>query len=105
MTENSAKNDGNELIFLGTGVSTGLPQIGCVLPSAEHYCAVCLDALENENSPNRRCNVSALLRVDGHNIMIDCGKTMRESALRYFPKFDVDGLDSIVITHGHCDAM
>ncbi len=94
----------NALIFLGTGVSTGLPQIGCVLPSAKERCAVCHDGLENENSPNRRCNVSALLRLNNRNILIDCGKTMRESSLRYFPKFGVGGIDAIVLTHGHADA-
>lgn len=94
----------NELIFLGTGVSTGLPQISCTLPRAGGACEVCMEALRDPTSPNRRCNVSALIRVAGRCVMIDCGKTFRETALRHFHKFGVDGVDAIVITHAHADA-
>lgn len=92
-----------ELVLLGTGVSTALPQIGCVLPSATKKCPVCWDGLRNPSSPNRRCNVSALVRVDDRAVLIDCGKTIREAALRYFPTLGVGGVSSIVLTHGHAD--
>ena len=94
-----------ELLLLGTGVSTGVPQIACVLPSCTCDCAVCKEALGDARSPNRRCNVSALVRVGGRTVLIDCGKTIREAALRHFPTLGVGGVDAIVLTHGHAHAM
>jgi phosphoribosyl 1,2-cyclic phosphodiesterase len=32
------------------------------------------------------------------------GKTFRESVLNHFERHTVTSVDSIVITHGHCDA-
>lgn len=37
--------------------------------------------------------------------MIDCGKTIRETAMRNFPKLGIRQVDAIVLTHGHADAM
>lgn len=102
----AAKRGGlRELVMLGTGVSTGLPQISCAMASAHWECEVCRDGLRNVRSPNRRCNVCALLRVGNRAVLIDCGKTMREAALRFFPGLQVGGVDAIVLTHGHADAM
>lgn len=112
MAANGTKANGShpsestcELVLLGTGVSTALPQISCVLPSATHHCAVCRDGLANPASPNRRANVSALVRSGDRNVLIDCGKTVREAALRHFPGLGVGRIDAIVLTHGHADAM
>lgn len=37
--------------------------------------------------------------------MIDCGKTARESCLRFFPCLGVRTADAVVLTHGHADAI
>merc|ERR1712087_299269 len=39
-----------------------------------------------------------------YNIQIDMGKTYRESALRWYPRFDVPFVDAVVISHEHADA-
>jgi len=38
-------------------------------------------------------------------ILVDVGKTMRDAVLRVFPKIGVQHVNSILITHGHADAM
>ena len=52
-----------DVLFLGSGVSTGVPRIGCIVrpDRCQPVCKVCRDALR-ENSRNRRGNVSILLR-------------------------------------------
>lgn len=70
----------------------------------DYYCKVCHDALDPK-SKNCRCNVTALVRHSGYNVLIDCGKTIRETALRHFPRLGVESVDAIVLTHGHADAV
>lgn len=94
-----------EFVILGSGVSTGIPRISCIIRPEESSCVVCQDAVRTPNSKNRRCNVSALVRSAGYTILIDCGKTIRESAMRHFPKLNVRNVDAIVLTHGHADAV
>lgn len=67
-----------EVLFLGSGVSTGVPRIGCIVrpDQSQPICKVCHDAL-NERSRNRRGNVSILVRfwhADGRprHIMVGC---------------------------------
>ena len=38
------------------------------------------------------------------NIIIDVGKTFREGAMRWFPEFQIQSLDAIILTHEHMDA-
>ena len=38
------------------------------------------------------------------NVLIDVGKTFREGAIRWFPEFNIQSLDSIILTHEHMDA-
>jgi phosphoribosyl 1,2-cyclic phosphodiesterase len=38
------------------------------------------------------------------NIIIDVGKTFRETALRWLPHYGITSLDAIVLTHHHMDA-
>lgn len=45
------------------------------------------------------------LQVVETNILIDCGKTFREAAVRWFPIFKVTNIDAVILTHGHADAM
>ncbi|GMF54129.1 unnamed protein product [Phytophthora fragariaefolia] len=76
----------------------------CVLAQ---NCAVCLEAHTNPDSKNRRLNPSLLVRnlKTDTNVLIDCGKTFREAALRIFPKIGVSAVHSLVLTHDHADAL
>mmetsp|Transcript_20356 Transcript_20356/g.67983 ORF Transcript_20356/g.67983 Transcript_20356/m.67983 type:complete len:319 (-) Transcript_20356:3196-4152(-) len=110
----------SEIIFLGTGSSSGLPSVRCAL-SPGGGCPCCKEAMSNPDSKNRRGNPSLLIRyrggkrdnpgdVDGgsgeaKNILIDAGKTFKESVLRWFPKFGIRTVDAIVLTHEHADAI
>ena len=70
--------------------------------------AIVGDAISNKNY---RCNPSILVRFrpqgdDIHsNILIDVGKTFRESAVRWFPYHEIRSIDSVVLTHGHADSI
>ncbi len=77
-----------KLKFLGTGTSTGVPQIGC-------DCAVC----QSEDAHDKRLRTSVLVSIGETNIIIDCGPDFREQMLRNgSPK-----LEALLITHSHYD--
>lgn len=78
-----------KLLFLGTGTSTGVPQIGC-------KCAACTSLDPNDH----RLRCAALLTADcGSNILIDCGPDIRTQLLRArSPR-----VDAVIITHTHYD--
>ncbi|CDF40837.1 unnamed protein product [Chondrus crispus] len=97
---------GPQFIVIGSGVSTAIPRISCVMrPKPGDACKTCHDAVNNPSGPNRRGNVSALVRLGGKNILIDCGKTTRDAAITHFPKNGVRNVDAVVLTHGHADAI
>ena len=98
-----AEEEKDLLIFVGSGVSTGIPYLG----HTDGSCSVCFDALENPASPNRRNNVSLLIhtRQTKKNILIDCGKTFRDAFLRVLAKKKITHIDSLLLTHDHADAM
>lgn len=77
-----------ELKFLGTGTSTGVPQIGC-------QCEVC----KSTNSKDMRLRASALLSINTTNILIDCGPDFRAQMLNN----NSPHLDALLITHSHYD--
>lgn len=77
-----------KLTFLGTGTSTGVPQIGC-------KCQVCQSA----DFRDKRLRTSALLEIDGLNILIDCGPDFRTQILRMASP----ELDALLLTHSHYD--
>lgn len=77
-----------QLLFLGTGTSVGVPQIGC-------DCAVCTST----NPRNQRSRASVLLRHRGKNILIDTPPEFRQQALR----FGFRRVDAVLITHTHAD--
>lgn len=79
---------GNSLTFLGTGTSTGVPMIRC-------HCVTC----SSTDQRDKRLRCSALARVDGVNILIDCGPDLRAQILGN----DIENLDAVVITHSHYD--
>ena len=77
-----------KLTFLGTGTSTGVPEIGC-------KCEVCTSSDPRDN----RLRCSALLQTGDANILIDCGPDFRVQMLRA----DVKRIDALLLTHKHYD--
>nr|KIR48137.1 metallo-beta-lactamase [Cryptococcus bacillisporus CA1280] len=75
-------------------------------------CACCRSAVDPdvpEGWKNKRGNTSVLLRkqtAEGgwKNVLVDVGKTFREQAMRFFPKWGVKTIDAVLLTHGHADA-
>lgn len=75
--------------FLGTGTSTGVPQIGC-------KCDVCTST----DPRDKRLRASAVVTLDsGANILIDCGPDFRTQILRA----GSPALEALLITHTHYD--
>lgn len=74
--------------LLGTGTSQGIPIIGC-------KCPVCTSTDERDH----RLRTSALVEVDGVNILIDAGPDLRQQLLRC----GVTRLDALLLTHEHKD--
>lgn len=77
-----------KITFLGTGTSTGNPEIGC-------KCEVCTSV----NPKDRRLRASVLINIDDKQLMIDCGPDFREQIL----PFEFRKMDGILITHEHYD--
>jgi phosphoribosyl 1,2-cyclic phosphate phosphodiesterase len=77
-----------EVTFLGTGTSGGVPLIGC-------QCPVCKSA----DSRDKRLRTSALIKINGLNIIIDCGPDFRQQLLRE----DIRKVDALLMTHPHKD--
>ncbi|SBT49818.1 conserved Plasmodium protein, unknown function [Plasmodium ovale wallikeri] len=69
-------------------------------------CYTCYDAL-NGNSKNKRNNISLLLKSNDHYVLIDVGKTFRDSLLhnKDIINFYEIKLDLVLISHSHTDAM
>lgn len=77
-----------KLNFLGTGTSTGVPQIMC-------DCGVC----RSENEHDKRLRASAMVIVGDTNLLIDCGPDFRVQMLRAgSPK-----IEALLVTHIHYD--
>ncbi len=77
-----------QITFLGTGTSTGVPQIGCP-------CEVCTST----DPRDKRLRASAMVEVNGKNILIDCSPDFRQQLLASsFPH-----IDGVLITHIHYD--
>lgn len=77
-----------EVEILGTGTSTGVPQLGC-------RCEVCRSA----DPRDKRLRCSAIVRTKGVNLLIDCGPDFRQQMLR---ASDIR-LDALLVTHSHYD--
>ncbi len=78
-----------KIILLGTGTSTGVPEVGC-------GCLTC----QSLNPRDKRLRSSALLvSSTGKRILIDCGPDFRAQARRV----GLDCIDAIVVTHEHYD--
>ncbi|MGN0214560.1 MAG: MBL fold metallo-hydrolase [Muribaculaceae bacterium] len=77
-----------EIEFLGTGTSTGVPQIGC-------GCEVC----RSRDPRDKRFRASAIVRTHGKAILIDCGPDFRSQILNASNHH----LDALIVTHTHYD--
>ncbi len=74
--------------ILGSGTSTGVPQIGCVCPTCT-----------STDPRDKRLRTSALISINDHNILIDCGPDFRTQILDAgSPK-----IDALLLTHIHYD--
>lgn len=74
--------------FLGTGTSTGIPQIGC-------RCEVCSSADQRD----KRLRASVMIEIDDMVFIIDCTPDFRQQMLPLpFRK-----IDAILLTHEHYD--
>lgn len=77
-----------KLTFLGTGTSTGIPQIGCQCPTCTSI-----------DIRDHRLRASALLEVAGRHLLIDSSPDFREQILSQgSPR-----LDALLVTHEHYD--
>ena len=78
-----------KVILLGTGTSTGVPEVGCGCP-----------ACHSDDPRDRRLRTSALVITDsGRRILIDCGPDFHEQAVA----LRLDRIDAILLTHEHYD--
>ncbi|MDR0989473.1 MAG: MBL fold metallo-hydrolase [Prevotellaceae bacterium] len=78
-----------KLQILGSGTSTGVPEIGCT-------CAVCTST----DVRDCRTRTSALLQSDDATILIDCSPDFRAQLLRAHLFQKIDG---VLLTHEHYD--
>lgn len=76
------------LHFLGTGTSTGVPQIGC-------KCKVCAST----DPHDKRLRASVLIETGDKDILIDCGPDLRTQLL----EAGSPNIDALLITHSHYD--
>ena len=76
------------LLFLGTGTSTGVPQIGC-------NCNTC----DSSDTKDKRLRASVLLTESNAQILIDCGPDLRQQLLSN----NIDSISAILLTHEHYD--
>jgi hypothetical protein len=122
-TNSEPQHQKMQLVFLGTGSSIGCPRPVCAtkdpLKDAPAWSSVCRNSWkalvgDPRHNSNYRNNPSLLVRVptptgvDGYtNIVIDAGKTFREAVIRWFPHQSppVAGVDAVILTHEHADAM
>ncbi|MCB9061018.1 MAG: MBL fold metallo-hydrolase [Halobacteriovoraceae bacterium] len=80
----------NEILILGSGTSTGIPQIAC-------KCHVCLSADPND----KRLRTSSILKTKGKFFQIDTGPDFRQQMLNN----QISKIDHVFITHDHADHL
>ena len=76
--------------FLGTGTSTGVPEVGC-------KCEVCTST----DPRDARLRTSALVEHANTTLLLDCGPDFRQQMLRA----DVKKIDALLMTHKHYDHL
>lgn len=77
-----------KLTLLGTGTSTGVPELGC-------HCEVCTSTDPRDS----RLRTSALVEEGSTTLLIDCGPDFRQQMLR----MSTTHIDGVLITHEHYD--
>lgn len=103
-----------DAIVIGSGTSNGVPLLSCITADPITCVGGCEDTLR-PGSKNRRSNTCLLLRVYGDgdgaappppaNVLIDAGKYFWNAALHWFPHYSIPGLDAVILTHPHMDAI
>ncbi|MFV0391010.1 MAG: MBL fold metallo-hydrolase [Paludibacteraceae bacterium] len=86
--ENSLLDRNGICTFLGTGTSTGVPQLGC-------QCKVCQSA----DPRDKRLRCSALVTINGKRILIDAGPDLRQQLMTN----QIYDIDATLLTHEHYD--
>lgn len=79
----------SQIRFLGTGTSTGVPEMGCT-------CPVCTSPDPRDN----RLRTSALIHHEGTTLLMDCGPDFRQQMLAYGR---LERLDAVLLSHEHYD--
>ena len=77
-----------KITFLGTGTSTGVPEIGCP-------CEVCNSSDKRDN----RLRTSVLIELEGKRLLLDCGPDFRWQMIQH----QTYHLDAVLISHEHYD--
>lgn len=77
-----------KITFLGTGTSTGVPEIGC-------QCEVCT----SQDPRDGRLRTSVLVETEGKYILLDCGPDFRWQMIRNKSY----QLDAVLVSHEHYD--
>lgn len=77
-----------KIIILGSGTSTGIPQIGC-------KCRTCT----SQDPKDKRLRASILIQSEDKNILIDSGPDLRQQLI----PLELSRLDAILLTHEHYD--
>lgn len=77
-----------DILFLGTGTSTGVPQIGC-------NCEVC----SSENPKDKRLRTSVLISDGKTDLLIDSGPDLRQQLLTHH----INHISAVLLTHEHYD--
>lgn len=123
-----------KIMFLGSGSSTGCPKPNCIFDKVNNINSEMVEYLEQQRqkckvsslaiqgnpkfNKNYRNNPSIIIShynaddseecetsSEPRNVIIDVGKTFRETALRWLPGSGIQSLDAVVLTHEHMDAM
>ncbi|QPJ66394.1 MAG: MBL fold metallo-hydrolase [Candidatus Nitrohelix vancouverensis] len=77
-----------ELLFLGSGTSTGVPSLCC-------HCEVC----KSEDPRNKRLRSSILVRNGDYHLLVDTSTDLRQQCLAH----QIDRIDAVLYTHHHAD--
>ena len=77
-----------KITVLGSGTSTGVPQVGCT-------CQVCLSS----DARDKRLRCSSLFETDTTRVLLDCSPDFREQSLH----ISYQKIDGILVTHEHYD--
>ncbi len=77
-----------KITFLGTGTSTGVPEVGC-------KCAVCT----SRNKRDNRLRTSLLVETNEQRILLDCGPDFRQQMMNV----EFEKIDGVLLSHEHYD--